>query len=375
MKRPIRFIIIAVVLIATAVVVIVSSRNSTVKQETPSLTPDSSALNVEVPVVGFRLEPGGFQEILKANGVLEAQYRSLLSSETGGRVANWTAEIGERLAEGDVILEFDNELAALGVRQAEANLESARIAAAKQQRDSERFKKLHEQGDLSKNEFETTELARLSADAALAGAEAAAGMTQRSFNETQVRMPFRGRLASKLVEIGQSLLPGTPVAEVVSINPIRLMVGVSEEDLVRIKPGQDVIVRTVGWKERVFNGKVHAVGIAADMATRQFPVEIHLPNPKVALKPGMAATAEIIIKSYKDVLVVPRDAVNFEGKKTTLYMVADNRAQLKEIYVRALNDRQVMIESGVKIGDTVIIFGQGGIKSGQRVSVRIKDEG
>ncbi|MBT3233989.1 MAG: efflux RND transporter periplasmic adaptor subunit [Calditrichaeota bacterium] len=360
-----------VVLLLVMLVLIVGCNGNKDKQDTPALLPDTSGLVIEIPVAGLKLDAKEFNEILTVTGILEAKFRSLLSSETGGRVISWDAEIGDLLEAGDVILQLDDELARLGLQQAEANLESARISAEKSGLDYQRFQELQKNGDMSRNELESVKLAKAGADAMLIAAEATVGITRRVLKETQIRMPYKGRLSGKMIEVGQSLIPGSPVAEVVQINPIKLKVGVPEESIVQIHPGQRVIVNTVGWQDQEFIGRVTAVGIAADMSSRLFPIEVQIPNRGGALIPGMAASGEIILKSHQNAIFMPRNAVNFNGDKATAYFVRGDRAIQKQIETGASNNGMVMIERGAAPGDTVVIIGQDALKPNQKVHLNM----
>lgn len=367
MKSVKRVVIFAVVLIMTVVILLVVSKGNKAKQDSPALLPDSSGLNIEVPVAGLRLEPGEFNEVLTVTGIIEARHRSLLSSETGGRVIRWEAEIGDLLEAGDVILQLDDELAKLGLQQAEANLESARVSAEKHERDWKRFQELQQNGDMSGNEFESATLARAGAQALLVAAEATVGIVRRSLKETRISMPYKGRLSAKMIEVGQSLMPGTPVAEVVQINLVKLKVGIPEEEIVNIHPGQKVMVHTVGWQDREFSGQITAVGVAADMATRLFPIEVQIPNLEGALIPGMAASGEIILRSYPNAICMPRNAIKFTNNRATAFFVNDGRAQQKQIETGASTDGMVMIDKGAEPGDIAVVVGQDALKPGQKV--------
>ena len=190
MKKKLPIIIVLIAVVALLIIVGISSRDISIKQETAALTADTTVLDKEVPVVGIRLEPTEFKEVVLSTGVLEAWNRTIISSETGGRVLTWNAELGERLTAGQTVLSFDNEVAELQWHQAEAALESAQIAGAKARKDYERQRSLYEKGDLSDNMLEVSELAWKNAEAGLKAAEAAAGLMKRASEETKVRMPF-----------------------------------------------------------------------------------------------------------------------------------------------------------------------------------------
>ncbi len=374
MKKTIRLIVIAAAFIVILIVVISSSRDTSYKREATALTADTLGLDKEVPVAGIKLEPAEFYEMISATGVLEAWNRTIVSSETGGRVTGWNAELGEYLEKGQVIINLDDEVAELQWHQAEAALESTRIGAAKARRDFERQQSLYKKGDLSDNLVEVSELALKQAEAGLKAAEAAAGLAGRAYRETKVRMPFTGRLSAKLVVTGQSVMPGAPVAEVVQTSPIKITVSLSENDIVKVQPGQEVAITTVGKRgDRVFIGTVHAVGAAADAASRMFPVEIAVPNKGLEIRPGMAASVSILVKVYRDALIAPQDALNDYGDKVSCFIMQDNRVVERDISISQSHAGMVMLLTGASPGDTLITVGGSGLKSGQKVFLTIEE--
>jgi len=373
MRKTIRNIVIIGAVLIVIVIVGFSSRDSSVKRETPALTTDTISLNKEIAVAGIRLEPTSFLELVKASGVLEAWNRTLISSESGGRVLKWHADLGDWLASGEIIVELDGTVVELQWKQAEAALETAQIAAAKAARDYERQKSLFDKGDLSDNSLEIAELALRQVEAGLKAAEAAAGMAKRTFQETLVRMPFNGRLSAKLAMIGQSLMPGAPLAEVVQTDPIKLTVALTEMDIVKISRGDEVTVRTVGWGSREFTGRVHAVGAAADVSSRLFPVEIAVPNPNLDIKPGMAASVEILVNVHENTLVAPNYAIKDYGSKLGCFVASGDRAIEREVQTSSPQSGRVMMLAGVAPGDTLITNGLAALRSGQKITLTIEE--
>ncbi len=372
MKRSIRIIVIAIVLIAIATLVIKSTDKRGIKKESAPLKPDSVGIQDELPVIGIRLDPTEFRDLISSSGVLEAWHHSYISSETGGRLVGWTAEIGDQLDSGEVIVRFDDELVRLQFNQAGAGLNAAQVALKKQKQDLEKYRKLLEEGSISKNDYESAQIGYESAEASLAAAEAAFGLAERSCNETAVKMPFKGCLASKLGEVGQSLPPGSPVVEIVKINPIRLRIGLSEMDIVKVKRGQSVSIKCTAWKDRIFKGEVFSVGIAANANTRLFPVEIVIPNKELLLKPGMAVSADVTAEIIPEALVVPLDVVIIEDEIARCFVVNQNHVELREVAIGRRQSGKVVLSSGVFPGETIIVTGHRNLKDGQRIALSLK---
>lgn len=131
-------------------------------------------------------------------------------------------------------------------------------------------------------------------------AQAAVGLAQRQFDETTLRAPFDGIVLSHSAEIGDLVVPQTPVITVADIDHPYLDVFVGETDLARVKIGQTVDVSVDGAPGRIFKGRVTSVGTKAEFtpsnvqtkeqrAELVFRVRIDLPNTDGTLKPGLPA--------------------------------------------------------------------------------------
>ncbi len=372
MKKRSKLIVLLAALVIVIIAVIMGGGDSSVKEETPALTADTSGLEKVIPVKGQIIIEQPFEEIVTASGVIEAWHRAYIGSETGGRVMQWHAEVGDRLRKDATVVQLDDQIAALSLQQAEAALSVARVAETKLKHDLSRLRNLHKQGDLSDNQIEEAELNYESSNSNLESAEAAAGLAQRAYDETAVKMPFPGHVASRMVEVGQILAPGIPVAEVVQADPIRLSISFSEQDIVRVMRGQKAVVKVVGHGSREFSGKVHAVGVAADAITRLFPVELRIPNRDMELKPGMAATVEIAVTEHDRALVVPLESITNDGETITCFVVENGRAVHRTLESAGIRSNRMMVKSGIVGGDSLVIVGQERLKSGQRVKMAVE---
>lgn len=369
MKRRTQLAILFFAILVVVVAVMMGGSDSSVKEETPSLTADTSGLDKVVPVKCEIIREQMFEEIVTASGVIEAWHRAFISSETGGRVVKWNADVGDKLPKGGTVVQLDDQIAAASLKQAEAALNLSRVAETKLGNDLRKLRNMHKQGDISDTQLEEAELNYESSRSNLMSAEAAAELATRAHDETNVRMPFAGHVAFRLVDTGQMLAPGVPVAEVVQADPVRLSVGFSEQGIVRIRKGQKAVVKVFGHGAREFVGKVHAVGVAADAMTRQYPVEMRIPNGEMELKPGMAATVEIAVAAHEGALSIPLESVKDDGDVVTYFVVEDGKAVRRTVKTAAVRGDRMMVRSGISAGDSLVVVGQDGLRQGQRVKV------
>ncbi len=135
-------------------------------------------------------------------------------------------------------------------------------------------------------------------------AEAALKALRDRLEDYTVRSPVAGVVLLKMVEAGEVVAAGQPLAIVADLSLLTLRVYVSERDLGRIQLGQEVSVRVDAWPDREFLGRVSHIASEAEFTpkniqTREervktvYAVKVVVPNPDGVLKVGMPADAEI----------------------------------------------------------------------------------
>lgn len=374
MKKWLKYIILTVIFIGLGTMVILLSYDKSVKEETPPITADESSLEIVIPVVGRVVKPIDFSETVRASGVLEGWMRTTISSEAGGRVKRWNIEIGQLLDADQSLLKLDDELIAIQLRQAESVFMTAQSAREKAKSDLERINNLHTKGSASQNDLENARLGLLSAEANFTGAEAGFALAQRMFRETEVKIPFEGRLVKRMVEVGQTVAPGMPLAEVVQDDPLKLTLALTEEHIAKVKVNQIVRIQSPLFNQ-TFTGRVHAISAAADLMSRMFAVEIRIDQKEGVLKPGMAVSAEIIVNTLRNALTIPIDASLNKGNDHFCFITQGDRAVQKEIELYLTQENIGVVTSGLVAGDTLITVGYSGLKDGQKINLTIDSDG
>jgi RND family efflux transporter MFP subunit len=133
---------------------------------------------------------------------------------------------------------------------------------------------------------------------------------------------------------------------------------------------------------RTFSGKIVRLAEVIDTQTRTMHVEVHVPNPKGELVPGMYASVELPLAQAQNVLMLPVQAVHIAGdastaatagqvRGTVMVVDADNVVQPREVVLGQQTATKIEIASGVNEGDRVIFGEQGEYRAGQRVTPRL----
>lgn len=322
-----------------------------------------------VPVRVQTMELSSLELTARATGVLRSHDQIPISPEISGTVVEKFLEVGDAVAAGEAILQLDPEPYELALAQAEASFSSAQVAYDQAQRDYMRSEELHSSGDISEFELENAHLAEMTAKANLQMAEAALRLAERNLRLSSLRSPINGSVAQLNAQIGQQVSPGLLLGMVVSLDHIEVEVGLSERDIVNMKPGLEVRVWCEAFPGREFGGKVRNVGIAGLDLSRTFPVIAEVENTSGLLKPGMIVNLSIIHTRKQNVLVIPRSALVIEADNPTLFVVDGEMAFERKVELGQGNDQYVIVDFGLSAGENLVIDGQNVLRDSSLVKI------
>lgn len=290
---------------------------------------------------------------IRLSGITEADKRVELAARAEGVIAALTLTKGGMVEAGSVIMTLEGP-------EAMAQEEIARIALDQKERDLGVAQKLFEGGSTSESNLTNARSARDAAAAELARARASA-------DRLRLKAPFGGVVDTVSVELGEWVQTGTPVATILSLDPILVKAEVSEIDLSSIAVGSTAKVRLVNGTE--MDGTVRLVAREASAQTRTFPVEIALPNPDLTLPSGMTAEVSLFAAPTRAV-VVPRSVITLaeDGQLGLRVVGADNVAQFAAVQI--IDDTpEGLVVTGVPDGVRIITAGQDLVRNGDKVEV------
>lgn len=349
--------------------------------------PDPKPIVTPPPIeVGTMIaEPSAHSLMVTTQGTAEPAVATRLSSEVMGRVLSIAESYrpGGFFKQGDVLLRVDNTQYRLAVARAESQL-----AAARQRLAEERGRALQAQrewrdlGSESANALFLRKPQIESAQAAVQAGEIEVAKAQQDLEKTEIKAPFDGRVRSKLVDLGQYIGVGVPVAEVYATHEIRIQLPLTDKQLAMLdlkllessNPGvekvsvsAEVAGKTWQWEGRLIGtsadvdiqSRVHFVIVAVD---DPFGFERASDNPP--LTPGLFISAALRGKPMEGVTRLPRNSIHTDG---TIRWV-DDQDVLRERNVELLQSdgRQAWVR-GLDSGTQVVIQMPAGVLAGTRV--------
>lgn len=320
-------------------------------------------INVEVREVAAR----PFTEVIRLTGAVEANRDVTLAAEEMGVVREIMADKGAFVREGDAILRVEDRALA-------AQVEQARAQAALARESWERRRRLWEEDRVG------SELAFLEAKYAAEQAAAALEALEQRLARTTIRAPFDGVVEARPVELGSMVSPGTPVARVVALNPVKIVSGVPERFAPDVSRGARVTVTFDIFPGQEYSGQVAFVGSTVNPQNRTFPVELILPNPGSRFKPEMVANVLVVRREIGEAIVVPQDALVRVEEGFVVFVVegegASAVARVRPVTIGGSQQNQVVVTSGLEVGDRLVVMGQQQVANGDRVNVvAVRDGG
>lgn len=313
-----------------------------------------------VPVETQTLTSATFVETVEVSGVAEPIHEIHVAAEAAGRVTSAPFEEGARVEEGDLLLRVDAQLDSARIDLLENQLATAR-------REFERTKMLAREGLATPQQLDQ-------ASSSVDSAQLSIKQARVGIGKTTVRSPQTGIVAEKFIEEGEYVAPGAPLAHIVDYDTIIIETAVPESDIAFVSEGSTVQVWLPGLEKHV-DGVVKRRAIVATPKTRTFPVEVHVTNASHEILPGMRARVIIPRKTWKDVVVVPRDAI-LQGYESKEAMVlpgsgAEGPAELRKVELGPARGNEIVVTAGLAPGDRLIVKGHRSIVNGTRVkSVR-----
>ncbi len=340
----------------------------------PRATPVAT-IEIETRTVQLRSIP--LQAELSA--VLGPVRRVQLAAEVEGRVVEVPAEEHSTVEAGALLVQVERDLLETAAVRAEAALARARANYDLARQELRRQEGLKERRATSAADFDrarSTELVRL---ADRQGAEAALEDARLRLSKTEIRAPFAGVVSELDLEPGAYLRQGEPVAVILDLAEIEIEVGVTDREVVALRPGDPVEVEVDVFPRQEFAGTVTQIGRAADDRTQKYPVQVRVPNPDGRLLAGMLGRLRFDLGQRRAAIRIPRAAAQQEFQLDYVFVV-DGLGDAPTVRRRRVTTRPVPfrpdlleVVDGLREGERIAVSRVRELRDGLPVRVRGSD--
>ena len=285
---------------------------------------------------------------------------------------------GDHVTRGAVLARIRRSEYQDKVQQASNEADAAQAAAVKANLDFERATRLYESKSITKPEFDSARAQYDSTQAQLKAAHAQTSEAQVALSDTSLVAPFNGEIVKKSVELGAFVGPGVPTFVVANTDTVKVVVGVPDTVVRSVKLNQPVAISVDAFPDRSFSAHISRIASAADPVTRNFDVELAIPNREHLLKVGMIGSLQLstpgVEQQQQASLMVPISAIvqSPDGKYGVFLLSKSGGgevARLRTVEIGDLSGSEITVRSGLASGDRIITTGANLIKDGQRVEV------
>jgi HlyD family secretion protein len=208
------------------------------------------------------------------------------------------------------------------------------------------------------------------AEAGVARARASVRLAREELDHLVVRAPFDGVVTQRYVEVGESVIPGQPVLEVMSPDSLYVSAPIDEIDIGRIREGLPARISLDPYPGRSWPGRVTRVAPYVDdlrdqNRTLEVEVEVIEAGSVAEAKPGTSADVELILDVRENVLRAPTFSV-IEGKR--VLVIEEGKAAVRNVTIGLRNWEWTEIREGLAEGELVITnLDKQGVVAGARV--------
>lgn len=281
---------------------------------------------------------------------IEADIVNNIAPQSASRISKIYVEIGDKVTEGQTLALMD-----------EANLEKARLQLINDSIEFGRIKQLHEIGATSQSDYEAMTLKY----------DVSKSTYNNLLENTVLKSPTAGIVTARNYDEGDMYAMAQPLFVVQKINPVKMLINISESKYSQIKKGMEVEITTEAYGDQVFKGVVDLIHPTINAMTHTFSVEVKFANKDLTLRPGMFARVTV---NYGDNfrVVIPDRAVMKQvgsGEQYVYILNADGTVTYRVVELgRRMGDRYEVIK-GIDDNSTVVVSGQTKLKNGIAVDV------
>lgn len=291
-------------------------------------------------------------------GTAEGSSAVSISFNGSGNVEKVYVSEGQRVRKGQILAKLNSVSIQNTYEAAKASLKQAQDAY-------DRMTQLHQKGSLP-------DIQLIEVETGLEKAKAMEAISKKNLDDCNLEAPIDGYIAQRSIEEGQNALPGAPVFKIVSIHDININVSIPENEIGKVKIGQNATVEIGALNNKKFTGTVDIKGVEANSITHTYKITIKLKNALQEIMPGMVCKVFLSANDEEnnESIIIPNKAVQVspEGEHF-VWLAVQNKATRRFIKTGQLANYGVIVEDGLETGELLIVEGYNKVSEGMQLSI------
>ena len=313
-----------------------TANTKTIAVETPNVKIQSAVMN-------------DVEQTYELTATVQPQEKNSIAPSTPGRIRQILVEVGQHVSKGQKIVQMDV-----------ANLSNLEAQVENYKKSFKRIQELFNVGGASQQDLDNVKIQLDMAQTNLKN------LTENTF----LLSPIDGVVTERNYDSGDMYSAQKPVLVVMNINPVKLVINVSETFYAQVKIGMPVKIGVDVYEKDKFQGKVSLIYPTIDERTRTFQVEVKVSNNNNKIRPGMFARVQMEFGKTKRVCVPDLAIVKQSGSGARyVYVYNNGKVDYKQVELGRRVDSNYEVLSGLNAGEQVVVAGQSKLVDGKEVKV------
>jgi len=292
-----------------------------------------SDLLVKVVEIGKQMVP---QET-EFSGNIEPFVKNNISSAAAQRVEKIYVEVGSRVGKGQLLVQMES----VNYSQAKTQLDNLK-------QDLSRVETLYKAGGIAAQQYDQIKTQVSVAEQSIANLD----------KNTKLLSPINGVVTQRNFDNGD-LATGMPILVVMQIQPVKILINISEEFFPQVKIGTPVQIKVDVYEGKTYPGKVSLIYPTIDPGTRTFQAQVSIPNGNLEIRPGMFASARVNFGSKERIVVPDKAVIKQSGTNDKyIYVLDGDVVTYTKIELGKRVGSIYEVKSGLEAGQKVVIAGQ-----------------
>ena len=288
---------------------------------------------------------------LTLDGTVSAINQGTVAAQTSGRVSRMLVDVNDEVQAGQPLLEISGKEQFAAVTGAQARLARAQAQQVEAERQLARFQALIAKGVITRAQLDNAQATDRAARAEVNAAEAALTQAREAYGYTRILAPYAGVVTKRLVELGETVAPGTPLLSGFSLGELRVELELPQSALALAGQPSDVQVLLLPGGKVVTPVKLTRFNYA-DSQSHAFRLRLDLPPQTAGVLPGMWLKVQLK-QGERQVLQVPEPALLRQGEFNGVYLQQPAGWALTPVRVGHCIAGQCEILAGLQAGDTL----------------------
>ena len=332
-----------------------------------------------VPVVAVAARIGDMPVHLSALGTVNAYNTVTVKSRVDGQIVNVAFQEGEKVKEGDLLLEIDPRPFEVQLAQAEGQMARDRAQLEVAKRTLQRTRELLSQGIIARQMYDDQQATVGQFEGAVRIDQALIDQAKLQLTYSRITAPISGRVGLRRVDAGNIVQANDAggLAVITQVQPLTVLFTVPEDDLrsvlERNGDGRTLAVEAYdrAGQKKLATGSLESTDNQIDPNTGTTRLKAVFDNADEALFPNQFVNVRLLLDTAKDAVIVPGAAVQ-RGKDGTYVFVVkeDSTVEVRPVVLGPAVGGEAAITSGVTAAERVVVDGVDKLRAGSAVKLR-----